>query len=199
MITVPIKITIPLAPIGPRVLPQPQNPALIRFACPGCGQHLSATRDQISMTAPCPSCNEVITVPIQSTLPPRPLVLPQPQNPALIRFACPRCSQHLSATRTQISMTAACPSCNEVMTVPIQSTLPPRPLVLPQNLRKNTTWGVAVQLIGLLLCWTVVGAIVGIPLIIVGRRVATRTFICQCGNEMTKDAKICPTCGARFP
>jgi hypothetical protein len=50
--------------------------------------------------------------------------------------------------------------------------------------------GVVVQLIGLLLCWTVVGAIVGIPLIIVGRRVATRTFVCHCGNEMTKDAKI---------
>src|SRR4029453_8669374 len=29
--------------------------------------------------------------------------------------------------------------------------------------------GAALQLIGMLLCWTVVGAIVGIPLIIVGR------------------------------
>jgi hypothetical protein len=148
------------------------------------------------------SSNEMITVPIKITLPlalTGPRVLPQPQNPVLIRFACPGCGQHLSATRAEISMTAACPSCNEVITVPIQSTLPPRPLVLPQNLRKNTTWGVAVQLIGLLLCWTVVGAIVGIPLIIVGRRVATRTFICHCGNEMTKDAKICPTCRAHFP
>ena len=148
------------------------------------------------------SCSEMITVPIKITLPlalTGPRVLPQPQNPALIRFACPGCGQHLSATRDQISTTAPCPSCNEVITVPIQSTLPPRPLVLPQNLRKNTTWGVAVQLIGLLLCWTVVGAIVGIPLIIVGRRMATRTFICHCGNETTKGAKICPTCGAHFP
>jgi hypothetical protein len=207
MITVPIKITLPL--LGPRVFPQPQDPALIRFACPRCGQHLSATRAQISMTARCPSCNEGITVPIQSTLPPRPLA--SPQNP-LIRFACPGCDQHLSATRAEISMTGLCPSCNEVIRVPIQSTLPPRPLVSPQNLRKNTTWGVALQVIGLLLCWTVVGAIVGIPLFwtvggaivgiplfIVGRRIATRTFICHCGNEMTKDAKICPTCGAHFP
>jgi hypothetical protein len=148
------------------------------------------------------SCNEMITVPIKITLPlglRGPIVLPQPQNPALIRFACPRCGQRLSATRVQINITAVCPSCDEVITVPIQSTLPPRPLVLPQNLRKNTEWGVAVQLIGLLLCWTVVGAIVGIPLIIVGRRMATRTFICHCGNETTKGAKICPTCGAHFP
>jgi predicted amidophosphoribosyltransferase len=142
----------------------------------------------------------MITVPIKITLPLLgPLVLPQPQDPALIRFACPRCGQHLSATRTQISMTGACPSCNEVMKVPIQSTLPPPPLLSPQeSAPKNTTWGVALQVIGLLLCWTVVGAIVGIPLIIVGRRMATRTFICHCGNEMAKDATICPRCGAHF-
>jgi DNA-directed RNA polymerase subunit RPC12/RpoP len=157
----------------------------------------------------------MITVPIKITVPIRlmaPLVLPQRENFALIRFACPRCGQHLSATSDQISMTGACPSCNEVITVPNQSTLPPPPLVLPQNLRKNTTWGVAVQLIGMLFCWTVIGAIVGIPLrwtvigaivgialIIVGRRMATRRFICHCGNEMAKDATICPRCGAHFP
>ena len=197
MITIPIRVT-----LSPRhlVSPEPQNPALIRFGCPRCGQHLSATRDQISMTAPCPICNGVVTVPIQSTLPPRPLPLPEPQNPALIRFGCPRCGRHLSTTRDQISMTASCPICNEVITVPIQSTLPPRPFSpRSQNPRKTATWGVGLQVIGLLLCWTVVGAIVGIPLFIVGRRIATRTFICHCGNEMTKDTKICPTCGAYFP
>src|SRR5437868_15345284 len=143
----------------------------------------------------------MITVPIRITLSPRPVVLPRDQNGALIRFACPTCGQHLSATRDQISMTAPCPSCNGVVTVPIQNTLPPRPLPLPepQNPRKTATWGVGLQVIGLLLCWTVVGAIVGIPLFIVGRRMATRTFICHCGNEMTRDTKICPTCGAHFP
>jgi hypothetical protein len=69
----------------------------------------------------------------------------------------------------------------------------------PQNPRKTATWGVGLQVIGLLLCWTVVGAIVGIPLFIVGRRMAKGTFICHCGNEMTKDTKICRTCGAHFP
>jgi hypothetical protein len=143
----------------------------------------------------------MITVPIRITLSPRPVVLPRGQNAALIRFACPTCDQHLSATRDQISMTAPCPICNGVVTVPIQSTLPPRPPPLPepQNPRKTATWGVGLQVIGLLLCWTVVGAIVGIPLFIVGRRMAIGTFICHCGNEMTKDTKICPTCGAHFP
>src|SRR6266704_1329814 len=107
----------------------------------------------------------MITIPIRITLSPRHLVLPRDQNAALIRFACPTCGRHLSATRDQISMTAPCPSCNEVITVPIQSTLPPGPLLpQPQNPRKTASWGVGLQVIGLLLCWTVVGAIVGIPL-----------------------------------
>jgi hypothetical protein len=225
MITVPIRITVssghPAHDAGAfhkdamnfsLVLPRDQNARLIRFACPTCGQRLSATRDQISMTAPCPICNGMVTVPIQSTLPPRPLPLPEPQNPALIRFGCPRCGRHLSATRDQIGETAPCPNCNTVVVVPIQSTLAPRFSPQPQEPRKNATWGVALQVIGLLLCWTVVGAIVGIPLrwtvvgaivgtplFIVGRRMATGTFICHCGHEMTKDTKICPTCEAHFP
>ena len=157
----------------------------------------------------------MITVPIRITLSSRPVVLPRGQNAALIRFACPTCGQHLSATPDQISMSAPCPICNGVVTVPIQSTLPPRPLPLPkpQNPRKTAAWGLGLQVIGMLLCWTVVGgaivgiplrwtvvgAIVGIPLLIVGRRMAIRTFICHCGNEMTKDTKICPRCGAHFP
>ena len=33
------------------------------------GQHLSATRAQIGITAPCPNCNAAVTVPKTSTLP----------------------------------------------------------------------------------------------------------------------------------
>ena len=157
----------------------------------------------------------MITVPIRITLSSRPVVLPRDQNVALIRFACPTCGQHLSATPDQISMSAPCPNCNGVVTVPIQSTLPPRPLPLPapQNSCKTAAWGLGLQVIGMLLCWTVVGgAIVGIPLrwtvggaivgsslLIVVRCMAKGTFICHCGNEMTKDTKICPRCGAHFP
>jgi hypothetical protein len=41
----------------------------LRFECPSCGQHLSATRSQIGVTAPCPNCNAAVTVPQTSTLP----------------------------------------------------------------------------------------------------------------------------------
>ena len=50
---------------------------LLRFACPKCGQHISATPAQIDVTAPCPNCNAAVTVPKTSTLfPPRPVPLP---------------------------------------------------------------------------------------------------------------------------
>src|ERR1043166_2275201 len=46
------------------------TPMGIRFTCPSCGQHISATRAQIGVTAPCPNCNAAVTVPKTSTLPP---------------------------------------------------------------------------------------------------------------------------------
>src|SRR6266480_2978669 len=42
---------------------------LLMFACPSCGQHISATHAQIGVTAPCPNCNAAVTVPKTSTLP----------------------------------------------------------------------------------------------------------------------------------
>jgi hypothetical protein len=41
----------------------------LKFECPSCGQHLTATRSQIGATGPCPNCNAAVTVPKTSTLP----------------------------------------------------------------------------------------------------------------------------------
>jgi hypothetical protein len=41
----------------------------LKFECPSCGQHMSATHAQIGVTAPCPNCNAAVTVPKTSTLP----------------------------------------------------------------------------------------------------------------------------------
>ena len=94
--------------------------AMLRFACPSCGQHISATRAQIGVTVPCPNCNAAIADPKASTLPP-------PAPWPLVRFACPSCGQHISATHAQIGVTAPCPNCNAAVTVPKTSTLPPPP------------------------------------------------------------------------
>ena len=102
---------------------------LIRFACASCGQHISATRAQIGIIAPCPNCNAPVTVPKTSTLPP-------PALAPLVRFACANCGQHLSATRAQIGITTPCPNCNAAVTVPTTSKLPPpRPVPLPAPLQ----------------------------------------------------------------
>src|SRR5947208_13021137 len=50
----------------------------LKFECPTCGQHISATPAQIGVTAPCPNCNAAVIVPNASTLSP-PL---QPSPPA---------------------------------------------------------------------------------------------------------------------
>ena len=56
----------------------------------------------------------------------------------LLRFACPKCSQHISATPAQIDVTAPCPNCNAAVTVPKTSTLfPPRPVPLPARLQRK--------------------------------------------------------------
>ena len=102
---------------------------LLRFSCPKCSQHISATPAQIDVTAPCPNCHTPVTVPKTSTLPP-------PALGPLVRFACANCDQHLSATRAQIGITAPCPNCNAEVTVPTTSRLPlPQPVPLPALLQ----------------------------------------------------------------
>ena len=114
---------------------------LLRFACPSCGQHISATRAQIGVTASCPNCNAAIIVPKTSTSPP-------PAPWPLVRFACPSCHQHISATRAQVGITAPCPNCNAAVTVPTTSTLPATPPApLKTKLREKKRYETTVILI----------------------------------------------------
>src|SRR5262245_48564753 len=122
---------------------------LIRFTCASCGQHISATRGQIGVTAPCPNCNAVVTVPTISTLPPPALgSLVSPALGPLVRFACASCGQHISATRAQIGVTAACPNCKKAVMVPKTSTLPlPRPVPLKTKFKEKKRYETTVILI----------------------------------------------------
>jgi rRNA maturation endonuclease Nob1 len=56
--------------------------------------------------------------------------------------------------------------------------------------------GLLVQIIGVLLCLTIIGAVLGIPLIIVGGKMARKLKCSNCGNGISdKGVRICPTCG----
>jgi DNA-directed RNA polymerase subunit RPC12/RpoP len=114
---------------------------LIRFACASCGQHLSATRAQSGVRAPCPNCNAAVTVPKTSTLAP-------PALGSLVRFACASCGQRISATRDQSGMVAPCPNCNAAVRVPFTSTLPvPRPVPLQTKFQGKKRYETTVILI----------------------------------------------------
>jgi len=109
----------------------------LKFECPACHQRLSATSNQMGVTAPCPNCNAAVAVPKTST---SALAASAP----LIRFACASCGQHIAAARAQIGLTNPCPNCNAAVTVPNTSTLPPsRPtpgeIKFPNKRRYETT------------------------------------------------------------
>jgi hypothetical protein len=66
----------------------------MKFECPGCGQHLTATSDQIGQTAPCPACNKPVTVPDSIPLipqdSPKPTARTTYENQNLPRPATPK-------------------------------------------------------------------------------------------------------------
>jgi len=58
-----------------------------------------------------------------------------------LKFECPTCGQHISATPAQIGVTASCPNCKAAVTVPKTSTLPhpPRQTKFREKKRRETT------------------------------------------------------------
>jgi hypothetical protein len=59
--------------------------------------------------------------------------------------------------------------------------------------------GCLVQLIGLLLCFTCYGAIIGVPLLIWGHFASYYPVCSECGMKLTsRKVKLCPACKAYF-
>lgn len=58
--------------------------------------------------------------------------------------------------------------------------------------------GMFIQLLGVILCFTIVGAIIGIPLFFVGSAKATVYKCSHCMNKIDKESKICPVCSSVF-
>ncbi|MBM3859373.1 MAG: hypothetical protein FJ395_06950 [Verrucomicrobia bacterium] len=55
----------------------------MRFACPYCNQHIEADDDMAGETIHCPFCQRQITIPAQSTLPPK-MPTPEPAPPGAV-------------------------------------------------------------------------------------------------------------------
>ena len=59
--------------------------------------------------------------------------------------------------------------------------------------------GVIVQIIGVLFCLTLVGALLGVPLIIWGGKIARKKRCSECGTTLASSSvKICPACKSFF-
>ena len=63
---------------------------------------------------------------------------------------------------------------------------------------KFASGGALVELVAVVLCLTIVGAIIGIPLFVIGSSMS-RYYVCSnCGNHLANTATMCPTCRALF-
>lgn len=67
-----------------------------------------------------------------------------------------------------------------------------------KRIKKGEFAGVGMwyQLAGILLSLTIVGAIIGVPLFLVGSRKGVIYKCSACNNKIEKDALVCPTCRA---
>ncbi|RWX44151.1 zinc-ribbon domain [Candidatus Electrothrix aarhusensis] len=72
--------------------------------------------------------------------------------------------------------------------------------VKAKRIKKSEFAGVGMwyQLIGLLFCCTIVGAIIGIPLMLIGAKKAIVYKCSNCMNKIEKEAKVCPVCRANI-
>ena len=69
-----------------------------------------------------------------------------------------------------------------------------------KKLKKGELVGVGfwMQLVGIILCFTVIGAIIGLPMIVVGSRKAIVYKCSNCMNKVDKDSLMCSTCKCEF-
>ncbi|MCI5125644.1 MAG: hypothetical protein D3925_14505 [Candidatus Electrothrix sp. AR5] len=70
--------------------------------------------------------------------------------------------------------------------------------VKAKRIKKSEFAGVGMwyQLIGLLFCLTIIGAIIGIPLMLIGAKKAIVHKCSKCMNKTEKAVKVCPVCRA---
>jgi hypothetical protein len=59
--------------------------------------------------------------------------------------------------------------------------------------------GCIVQIAGVILCLTLYGAILGIPLLVVGSQMSKKWICSNCGNRLAdRGVKICAVCRCQF-
>jgi endogenous inhibitor of DNA gyrase (YacG/DUF329 family) len=98
----------------------------------------------------------------------------------------------------------ACPHCGlsvALKVAGIEKTIPPAIPKPIKGKKKRVDWfgvGSVLQLLGLACCLTIVGAIVGIPLLVWGGVMVRKMKCSECGGQVDSGIKFCPFCKAQF-
>ena len=103
-----------------------------RMNCPHCKTALNIAEKALGKTAPCPGCNQPVTVPEQPMpLPPSgdghvspPMASPT-NSVARIKIPCPFCGDSIKYEESLGGKTIACGYCKNALNLPIVAQLPP--------------------------------------------------------------------------
>ena len=100
----------------------------ITFDCPQCGNNLVVDESGAGLSAPCPECSQIITIPSPATAP-----RPTPPQGDIV-FNCQHCKQLIEAPLAMFGQLIDCPACNNPVEVRRSSTLKPlsgQPIIPP--------------------------------------------------------------------
>ena len=124
----------------------------------------------------------------------------------LFKTNCPYCGQKAEFDADDSGRECNCPACGRIFSLfPIKQepivTRPQTEEIQFAKIIKRAEFagtGCLIQFIGLVLCFTLIGAIIGIPLLIYGGRAAIKKECSECGNRLEGKPKICPVCKSHF-
>lgn len=115
---------------------------------------------------------------------------------------CGSCGNYFEFSAADAGMASICPNCGAA--VVLSSVTKPQsggfsPLAHKQKKTEHMGGGVLLQIVGVVLCCTLIGAVIGIPLIVIGGKMARKLKCSNCGNAVAdRGVKICPVCHAQL-
>ena len=86
----------------------------IEFPCPKCSQPVRTPVSAAGKKGKCPSCGEVVQIPLESPDAPQTEVKPS----AKIQFRCPGCQKRLRMPANVAGKKVKCPACSAVLSIP---------------------------------------------------------------------------------
>jgi hypothetical protein len=132
------------------------------------------------------------------------------EEKVILKSNCPHCGQGIEFDSQDSGRQCDCPTCNGTFELPVSvanirqevirvaELAPQIQYAAIESKTDSSGGGCLIQGIGLLLCFTIVGAIVGIPIILCGGMMARYKSCSNCGTKLNGKPEICPACKCKF-